>query len=1300
MEQDFAYTTTWKSDYSAWTQKTTTVTTIDLIRPGRPSFKTVYTYLPMQSANQVVGPSTTYPVPVLPVESTVAYYDTTGVPLRTVTKKWNTPDQLAAECTTLDNGQTAGTFYQYAQYSWGSVNSIASQTSQAYATDLVTDRAEYDYGTVGSTCQQPTSIPIRETKMTYASLGQTPFWQLAPALVDRPNALQVYGNGTLLSETDYAYDETTSAPVSPAPYGHDETNYGPSAATQWSRGNPTTITKKCWIGTASCTNSVWKIAYDTTGQPVSVTDADGNTTTISYADNFASGTGTPSQPTNEYPTMITRPVTSGVSHMQTFQWNYNQGELAVLTDENGKSTYSYYNDPWNRPTEADYPDGGVTKHVYHDSAPISITTCQLMSGTASASCSQSSPPVGWITGVTLRDGIGHVTQTQLVSDPDGTTHAPTTYDGLGRSYQVYNPTRCSAPTTNCGESTWGVTTYTYDALGRVMNVLEPDGSATTKTYSGDQTTVTDEAGNQRTSQTDSLGRLAKIWEGPNVGGLNYETDYQYDALGNLLCVVQKGTDTTAFTTCAAASANWRPRSFVYDSLSRLTSAANPESGTVTYAYDLNGNLSNKTAPKPNPNSTGTVTTNYSYDVLNRLTKKSYVNLTTPTAQYAYDGNTLTGCTVAPPSISSPTNLVGRRSAMCAGLSASKWSYDPMGRQIVEKRTNQGSSNKTQTLQYLYNLDGSLKTLVYPSGKVLNYTIGGAGRVTQIDDTLDIYATSIAYTPNGSVAGGVQGPAAITNAYNDRLQPILLSAALSGQSSFFSLCYDFHLHVAINTSPCSFSAYTTGDNGNVFQVLNNVDSTRSAVYAYDALNRVAQANTIATTGSNCWGEVYTIDNWGSLTNRAGVSGMGSCSTEGLSATATTKNQLSGNGVLYDAAGNVTNDGIGNMPTYDAENRIVTDVGFTYSYDADGTRMEKSTGSSGTMYWLGPSGTLAETDLTGTINEEYIYFNGERIARVDRPSGTVHYYFSNHLGSHTMVTSAAGSCEQDIDYYPYGGVVRDHCPTVAQHYKFTGKERDTESGLDNFGARYFGSSLGRFMTPDWAARPTTVPYAEFSDPQSLNLYNYVRNDPISRIDRDGHYEVNASNCGDDTKCQKRWEKATDKFEKRREKDLNSKKADVRAAAAAYGAKGEANGVHVGFADLASQNINGSVDVSGSTLGTENIQVTLDFGRAGSAETQTHEGTHVMDDKKFLDSINPLMGGYDQTLNPTHGQTEFNAFKAGAEINQEHGFGPNDTQNILNFLHNSPVYGPIFNVPVFDPAKFPAQSWPSGWPYGPYD
>ena len=71
-----------------------------------------------------------------------------------------------------------------------------------------------------------------------------------------------------------------------------------------------------------------------------------------------------------------------------------------------------------------------------------------------------------------------------------------------------------------------------------------------------------------------------------------------------------------------------------------------------------------------------------------------------------------------------------------------------------------------------------------------------------------------------------------------------------------------------------------------------------------------------------------------------------------------------------------------------------------------------------------------------------------------------------------------------------------------YKFTGKERDAESNLDEFGARYYASSLGRFMTPDWATKPIDVPYANFGNPQSLNLYSYVVNNPLTLIDDDGH------------------------------------------------------------------------------------------------------------------------------------------------------------------------------------------------------
>ena len=148
-------------------------------------------------------------------------------------------------------------------------------------------------------------------------------------------------------------------------------------------------------------------------------------------------------------------------------------------------------------------------------------------------------------------------------------------------------------------------------------------------------------------------------------------------------------------------------------------------------------------------------------------------------------------------------------------------------------------------------------------------------------------------------------------------------------------------------------------------------------------------------------------------------------------------------------------------------------------------------------------MLEAGMTGSDTEEYVFFNGKRVARRDVSGNAVHYYFADHLGSADVVSSAAGVIQDESDYYPYGGeiVITNSDPN---NYKFSGKERDSESGLDMFGARYYGSSLGRFMTPDWAAAPTAVPYAHFGNPQSLNLYGYVQNNPTTLGDPDGHVD----------------------------------------------------------------------------------------------------------------------------------------------------------------------------------------------------
>jgi len=170
--------------------------------------------------------------------------------------------------------------------------------------------------------------------------------------------------------------------------------------------------------------------------------------------------------------------------------------------------------------------------------------------------------------------------------------------------------------------------------------------------------------------------------------------------------------------------------------------------------------------------------------------------------------------------------------------------------------------------------------------------------------------------------------------------------------------------------------------------------------------------------------------------------------------------------------------------------------------------------GTLYWTGTgSGPLAESN-GGTFTEEYAFFNGKRVARRDLPGGTVNYYFSDHLGSASVITNSAGSIQKESDYYPFGGEMVVSGSDI-NNYKFTGKERDAESGLDDFGARYYGSSTGRFMSPDWAERATAVPYATLASPQSLNLFSYVSDNPLGRTDPDGHRCAPAGSICDNAK-----------------------------------------------------------------------------------------------------------------------------------------------------------------------------------------
>jgi RHS repeat-associated protein len=1040
--------------------------------------------------------------------------------------------------TVWQNGQTSevtksyDSGYSYIDY-YGSTTDLSGKPNVGIYGRVVSEQAtDYGNGAAGPV--------LRTTNTSYAWQSNSNY--LSNNLLDLPSQVATFaGTGSsgacgangAVACTTYGYDESglqSSGIGTSDQHANGESHPGNQTSVhRWLNGS--TVGQGPCTGTVSNGYLISSKVYFDTGEVDTSTDPCAYLTTYQYS------------PTYYYALPTT--VTNALGQITTYTYDPDTSLVLTMKDPNGQTTglqTAYTYDVMRRLTEINYPDGGQTTACYSDiggTCTKSGPPYEAVVTTAIAS----SPTLNKVS-TTVFDGLGRVSQTQLNSDPSGPTYTLTTYDAVGRKSQVYNPTRCSTITSNCeNETTWGYTTYIYDALSRACVIVQPDGTVVsvcpTTAPAGDVftsyaafpcTTVTDEAGKSRKSCVDGLGRMTGVWEDPS--NLNYPTTYKYDALNNLLSVTQNGNN----------SASARVRTFTYDSLSRLACAANPEvqaatcppsvgtypAGAITYKYDNDGNLASKTAPSPNQPRTGTatVTTSYTYDTLNRLTAKSYndtysSNPATPTVTYGYDEVDLSCPTPVGLAGTYATNGIGRRTAMCYAAGSESWAYDPMGRVVTESDlfiwlvppyaadvvTINGVPTLSEDTNYDYYLNGDLAEVNYPGPKgppdyVFYTDENAAGQVTTAGDIYYTVLNDATYTPAGQLASaevgwtdGGSNPNLISNTYNKRLQPVQISATSGGTgAAILNLTYNFNLG--------------NGDNGNVIQVANGKDSTRTQNFTYDTLNRI---QTAYTNGTN-WGESYTIDPWANLTNIGSYTGKTQPETLNC-ATANTSNQLN-TCYQYDAAGNRTDNG---TFVYDAENRLIATAGTSYIYDGDGQRIEKcteatnaqgpqpgicSTSATGMFYWHSvDGGTLAESDLGGNWTAVYGLIRGLIGSRVDLPANVVHYYFQDHLKSTDIVTAANGNILKESDYLPYGGeiVISGSDPN---RYKFTGKERDGESGLDDFGARYYASSSGRFMTPDWAAKPLTVPYATFGDPQTLNLYSYVENAPLNRIDPDGH------------------------------------------------------------------------------------------------------------------------------------------------------------------------------------------------------
>ncbi|HEU5413491.1 MAG TPA: RHS repeat-associated core domain-containing protein [Candidatus Angelobacter sp.] len=878
----------------------------------------------------------------------------------------------------------------------------------------------------------------RKTLFTYAVLGN--------GIGAMPQTITIQdGSGNQKAQTTFGYDETAVTSTSGVPQ---------HAAIIGSRGNQTSVTQ--WVSSTS--SLVSHFTYDDTGNVLTSSDTAGNQTQFSYSDKFSDGVNRSSL---AYVTQITLPNTGSpsVAHTVKKQYDANAGLLTESWDlNNNPATYTY--DSMLRPLQINTPDGGQTAYTYSSPANISATQKITASQTVSVSI--------------VLDGLGRSSQQEITSDPAGVTSTDFTYDPNGLLASISNPHRSISSPTD------GISQFTYDALGRITAITEPDHNSIQSTFSNNCVTTTDEAAKQRKVCVDALGRTTAAFEPDATNALNWETDTSYDTLDNAVSITQKGGSTI--------STDWRVRTFAFDGLSRLTQAIAPESGATNYFYTTSsGALCAGDVAQPcRETDARSITKTFTYDPLNRLTGKTYSD-NTPAVSYLYDQTSFNGLTIF--------NSNGLRTGMSDGSGSTAWSYDVMGRVLVRQQTISGV---TKSIGYTYNFDGSIASMIYPSGRVYNYGYNNAGEITSLVDSVHgiNFFTGGQYAPPGLLAGGVHGAVtgwnAITlaNTYNNRLQPTRFLATSPVPSTLLDLNY-------------SYDQGSGKNNGSVVQIANGRDSTRSVQYTYDQLNRLGSARTYSAA---TWGDSYTYDAWGNLLQKNVIQGA----AENLALTVNNKNQVTT--FTYDSGGDVTSDGTVTM-TYDAEGRMITAVGGavndTYTYDGDGRRVKKS---DGTFYWVDDSFRPLSIGTSTALTKDFVFLGGQRIAFVSLSSGNPYYYLSDHLDSTAVIASGDGKAVQwEADYYPFGNQRQVFTSSVNNPYQFTGYEYDSDTGYDYAVVRFEAGRWSRFLSPD-----PFMGSMYSTTPQTLNRYTYTGNNPVNFTDPLGL--VCSGNIGDfsDTVC----------------------------------------------------------------------------------------------------------------------------------------------------------------------------------------
>ena len=887
---------------------------------------------------------------------------------------------------------------------------------------LVTEQDDYDYGPGAPGAE------LRKTLISYASLGSN--------IENRPASVTVEtGSGIIVAQTTYTYDGTAVVATSGTPQHVSVTG---------SRGNPTSISYLV----AGTTNLTKSFTYFDTGNVDVATDVNGGTTTYNYA-NATSTCG------NAFPTSVTEAI-SGLS--QSMAWNCTGGVETSATDENGNPASATYSDSYFwRPASSNDPEQNTTNYAYAN--PNSVESSLMFNSNGSTTDV-----------LAALDGLGRTLVTQRKQSPSSSSYdsVETNYDSVGRPYQATVPYSGTAGQTNGSAPK---TTTTYDALSRPTQIQDGGGGTVNWTYTANDVlqavgpAPSGENTKRRQSEYNSIGQLTSVCEvtsltgsgtcAQNTSATGYWTKYTNDVLGDLTSVSQ-----------SAQSVQAQTRSFTYDDLGRMTSEANPETGTIRYVYDSDATCGTSSGDLVKKTDAAGNVICYAYDALHRATSITYPSgpnsANTPSKHFVYDSATVNSVAMA----NAKTRLA--EAYTCVSPCSSKitdegFSYTARGEESDEYESTPHSGGYYHATA-TYWANGVINSLTASTGYATNYNVDGEGRV---------------------YSAGPGGNQLASTTYNAASQPTIVTfASLDSDSLTYDpntgrmTQYKYNVNGQSVTGGLGWNANGTLGSLNITDPF-NAANTQNCSYTHDDLARIASGNC-----GSVWSQTFTYDAFGNITKTG--------SSQFQPGYNWTTNQMS-TGASYDPNGDVLSDSLHSY-AWDADTRPTTIDSVGVTYDALDRMVEQNKGGVYTQMLYSPTGFQMEL-----MNGQSSYVK----AFVPMPGGTEevwqasgsspYYRHSDWLGSSRFASTSTRTMYNDLAYAPFGEQYAQAGSTGVTDVSFAGNNENTVANLYDAQFREYGIQ-GRWPSPDPAGVATVDP----SNPQSWNRYAYVLNAPTEMID----------------------------------------------------------------------------------------------------------------------------------------------------------------------------------------------------------